>query len=172
MSRGFVKDGDQEEVPMVPQRAFLPAGMVNYVTAEGMEALEKEREELISEKNAVTGNETDVRVARNYLNAKLDLLEERIRTAVVMDIKGQVSDKISFGAYVSFRMGGGGVTRVFRITGADEADVAKGFISYFSPLAVALVGHKAGDSVEVALPGGIKKVDIVSVDYENKKNGF
>jgi uncharacterized protein (TIGR02145 family) len=26
MSRGFVREGDQEEVPMVPQRAFLPAG--------------------------------------------------------------------------------------------------------------------------------------------------
>jgi len=31
MSRGFVKEDDQEEVPMVPQRAYLPPGVDNWV---------------------------------------------------------------------------------------------------------------------------------------------
>ena len=50
MSRGFVKDGDQEEVPMVPQRAFLPDGVPNFVTRTGLEQLLAEKEELIREK--------------------------------------------------------------------------------------------------------------------------
>ena len=41
MSRGFIKEGDQEEIPMVPPRAYLPKGMPNYVTSEGLEALKK-----------------------------------------------------------------------------------------------------------------------------------
>jgi transcription elongation factor GreB len=32
MSRGFVKEDDQEETPIVPPRADLPEGVVNYVT--------------------------------------------------------------------------------------------------------------------------------------------
>ena len=35
MSRGFVKESDQEEFPMIPPRADLPLGMVNYVTEFG-----------------------------------------------------------------------------------------------------------------------------------------
>jgi transcription elongation factor GreB len=36
MSRGFVKEDDQEETPIVPPRADLPEGVVNYVTQGGM----------------------------------------------------------------------------------------------------------------------------------------
>jgi transcription elongation factor GreB len=43
MSRGFVKEDDQEDVPMVPPRAHLPAGIPNYVTQAGMDELLAER---------------------------------------------------------------------------------------------------------------------------------
>ena len=46
MSRGFVKEGDQEEVPMVLPRAFLPQGVPNYVTPEGLLLLSEEMEGL------------------------------------------------------------------------------------------------------------------------------
>ena len=42
MSRGFIKEGDQEEIPMVPPRAYLPEGVPNYVTKEGLAALNEE----------------------------------------------------------------------------------------------------------------------------------
>ena len=42
MSRGFIKEGDQEEIPRVPMRAYLPQGVPNYVTKEGLEALKEE----------------------------------------------------------------------------------------------------------------------------------
>lgn len=45
MSRGFVKEGDQEETPIIPPRAALPAGATNYVTPTGMELLQAERKE-------------------------------------------------------------------------------------------------------------------------------
>ena len=49
MSRGFVKEGDQEEVPMVLPRAFLPSGTPNYVTPEGLKKLQDEMESLKKE---------------------------------------------------------------------------------------------------------------------------
>ncbi|MZP65628.1 MAG: transcription elongation factor GreA, partial [Bacteroidales bacterium] len=52
MSRGFIKEGDQEEVPMVPRRAYLPEGVPNFVTPAGLEQLLAEREALVAEKEA------------------------------------------------------------------------------------------------------------------------
>jgi len=51
MIRGFVKDGDQEELPMVPKRAYLPEGVTNFVTRTGMEQLLAEKETLIRERD-------------------------------------------------------------------------------------------------------------------------
>ncbi len=44
MSRGFVKEDDQEEIPVVPPRAFLPEGLTNYVTRVGMDELLAEKQ--------------------------------------------------------------------------------------------------------------------------------
>ena len=79
MSRGFVREGDQEEVPMVPQRAFLPDGVPNFVTPAGMEQLLSEKQMLINERDNQSGsNENERRIAVNFINAKLQLLESRI----------------------------------------------------------------------------------------------
>ena len=50
MSRGFIKEGDQEEIPRVPMRAYLPEGAPNYVTKEGLDALKEELKNLEAER--------------------------------------------------------------------------------------------------------------------------
>lgn len=174
MSRGFIKEGDQEEVPVVPKRAFLPPGMVNYVTPEGMDALNNEKKSLLLEKANISGNETDMRIARNFINAKLNLLEERIRSAVVVkreetesNERGNKAEKIGFGSYVEIAKEGEKAPRIIRITGADESDATKGFISYFSPLAKALMGHKVGDTITLQLPTGKTRFSILSIKIRN-----
>lgn len=42
MSRGFVKEDDQEEAPIIPPRAALPSGQTNYVTPNGLKELKEE----------------------------------------------------------------------------------------------------------------------------------
>ena len=160
MSRGFVKDGDIEETPAVEQRAFLPEGVANYVTAEGLAALKREREELTARREAASGNENDRRVTRNYLSAKLCLLEERIVSAV---LPGRPDDEsiAGFGAYLTLRPETG-EPRTVRIVGADEADAAKGMISFFSPVAKALYGHRAGETIEAS--GG--RMTLVAISYD------
>ena len=160
MSRGFVKDGDIEETPAVEQRAFLPDGVANYVTAEGLAALKREREELSARRETVSGNENDRRVTRNYLSAKLCLLEGRIASAI---LPGRPDDEsiVGFGAYLTLRPEEG-EPRTVRIVGADEADAGKGLISFFSPVAKAFYGHRAGDTIETA--GG--RMTLLTVSYE------
>lgn len=148
MSRGFVREGDQEEVPMVPQRAYLPPGVPNFVTREGMDQLLKEKEELISEReNLDMANENEKRIAQNFINAKLQLLNERIADARVVEITGQPPDEITFGATVTLKSEVAGNVQIFKIVGVDEADIAGGKISFISPLAKALINKKHGDRV-------------------------
>ncbi|HOU02952.1 MAG TPA: GreA/GreB family elongation factor [Bacteroidales bacterium] len=150
MSRGFVREGDQEEVPLVPQRAYLPAGVPNFVTREGMDQLLREKEELITEReNLDITNENEKRLAQNYLNAKLQLLDERIADARIVEITGQPPDEITFGATVTLMNKLSGNVQVFRIVGVDEANIAKGKISFLSPLAKMLISKKTGERVTI-----------------------
>lgn len=164
MSRGFVKDGDIEEVPAVEQRAWIPEGVTNYVTPEGMAALNAERVELVARRDAAAGNETDVRVARNYINAKIQLLDARIASAVVPPI-GLSPETVGFGAYVTVRMNGGR-SRTFRIVGADEADASHGLISFFSPVAKAIAGRRAGERITSGLPSGNRELEVLAISYD------
>jgi transcription elongation factor GreA len=54
---------------------------------------------------------------------------------------------------------------VFQIVGDTEADVRSGKVSISSPIGRALIGKRAGDSVEVNTPGGGKSYEIVQVVY-------
>lgn len=161
MSRGFVKEGDQEEVPMVPPRAFLPAGVVNYVTEEGMAQLLQERQDLLNERDSIQASEqeTDARVTRNFINAKLELLEHRIKIAKVT--ANRANGEIAFGSKVTLRINGNETT--IRITGVDEANATKGNIPFTSPMAKALFGHHVGDFFDIELPAGMRTVKVVDI---------
>ena len=106
MSRGFVKEDDQEEVPLVPPRADLPIGTENFVTQNGMNSLLEEREELfVEQENLDSSQEKEYRISFNHLNAKLQLLNERIASAKIVDPKKLPQDEIHFGAKVTFKNG-------------------------------------------------------------------
>lgn len=156
MSRGFIKEGDQEEIPMVPPRAYLPKGMPNYVTQEGLKALNKEREDLENERVAVGGDY----IMSNFIDAKMKLLINRINTAVEVDLSKANKEVVSFGAYVKYN------GHVVRIVGVDEADVSKGLISFISPIAKALMGRKVGDVFDIRVPKGTETIEIQGIWYE------
>lgn len=156
MSRGFIKEGDREEIPMVPPRAHLPKGMPNYVTHEGLEALNKERGDLENERIAASGNY----IMSNFIDAKMKLLIDRINTAVEVDLTKANKETVSFGAYVKYN------GRTMRIVGVDEADFSKGLLSFISPVAKALVGKKVGDKFEIKIPKGTETVEIQGIWYE------
>jgi transcription elongation factor GreB len=148
MSRGFVKEDDQEEVPIVPQRAYLPAGVTNFVTRAGLDQLLAEKQVLIHERdNLSSTNENEKRISLNYINAKLQLLNNRIAEAKVVDLKEQPQNEIRFGALVTLKTGVSGTIQIFQIVGVDEADIAKGKISFISPLVKALINKKVGDKI-------------------------
>ena len=150
MSRGFIKEGDQEEIPRVPMRAYLPQGVPNYVTKEGLEALKEELKALQYERIKAG----DDYITANFIDATIKLLVDRINNAVEVDLSKSKKDTVSFGAWVRYN------GRVVRIVGVDEADVNKGLISFISPIAKALMGKKAGDIIELKGSGKIKLEEV------------
>ena len=104
MSRGFVKEDDQEEIPMVPPRADLPEGVANYVTQTGMNQLLAEKEMLVHERDQVdSSNENEKRIALNHISAKLQLLNNRIATARIVNLNEQTPDEMRFGAVIKLK---------------------------------------------------------------------
>ena len=146
MSRGFVKEDDQEEIPMVPPRADLPEGVANYVTRVGMDELLAERQMLVNEKSKLdNSNENEKRIASNLINAKLQLLDNRISTARIVELNEQTLGEIRFGATIRLKIEANKKIQTFQIVGVDEANFSRGKISFTSPLAKALINKKAGD---------------------------
>src|SRR5690606_29174788 len=90
MSRGFVKEDDQEEAPFIPPRAPLPQGAINYVTPRGLQQLQQEKQKLendrrdVIEKAAGRSNDSDRRRELAVINGQLDQLNERIASAQVV----------------------------------------------------------------------------------------
>lgn len=156
MSRGFIKEGDQEAIPMVPPRAFLPEGVPNYVTTEGLAALHEELQGLEADRAKAGDNY----IMANFIDAKMKLLIDRISSAVEVDLSKTNKDTVSFGAWVRYN------GRVVRIVGVDEADVEKGLVSFTSPIAKALTGKKAGEAFELKGAGGKERITVEEVSFE------
>ena len=166
MSRGFVKEDDQEEIPMVPPRADLPEGVTNYVTRAGMDELLTEREMLLDERSKLDStNENEKRIALNHINAKLQLLENRIATAQVVKQNEQAQDEIRFGAVIKLKITANNSIQTFQIVGVDEADISKGKISFTSPLAKALIHKKTGDKAILKRDPGDLVFEILDITY-------
>jgi transcription elongation factor GreB len=166
MSRGFVKEDDQEEVPMVPQRAYLPEGVTNFVTPFGMNQLLAEKEMLINEKNNLNNaNENEKRIALNFINAKLQLLNNRIVEARVVNQNEQLQNEITFGATITLKIEASKNIQTFQIVGVDEADISKGKVSFISPIARILINKKIGDKVILKQDGKNIVFEIIDISY-------
>ena len=73
--------------------------------------------------------------------------------------------RIVFGTTVVLEEEATGQEVTYQIVGDDEADIKQNLISISSPIARALIGKEAGDTADVAAPGGAKRYEIVEVKY-------
>lgn len=166
MSRGFVKEDDQEKIPIVPPRAFLPEGEINYVTQAGMDELLAERESLVLERESLNiADEDEKWVAQKFINAKIFLFDNRIDSAVVINLEDQPQNEIRFGATVTLKIEETNKIKTFQIVGVDEADVSKGKISFLSPLATVLTNKKVGDKAVLKRDNKDILFEVLKIEY-------
>ncbi|MDR2220598.1 MAG: transcription elongation factor GreB [Methylobacillus sp.] len=101
------------------------------------------------------------------IDSRLRFLLKRMDTAEVVDpARQQGLDKVFFGAWVTLYSITRDLEQTYRIVGQDELDPGKGYISWISPLARALMKKSEGDTVRLETPGGEEEFEIVTVSYE------
>lgn len=164
MSRGFVKEDDQEEAPVIPPRAALPQGETNYVTPMGYQALLEEKKKLEQQQKELPhDHETERRRASMIIDGKLQLLMQRITSARIIDLTKQPVDEVRFGAIVQFKNGRSILK--FQIVGVDEADIKKEKISFTAPIARALMGKKEGEIANFDRGNQVQKLKVLKIEY-------
>jgi transcription elongation factor GreB len=95
-------------------------------------------------------------------------IEKRLERLEVTDAEAPRGDRIFFGAWVTVESDnedGARISRVLRVMGEDEVDLALGYISYRSPLGRALLKREMGDTVVVLTPRGEMEYDVTDVQY-------
>lgn len=143
MSRAFVKEDAGEGLEDLPDKPVSEHR--NLVTAEGLAAIDAEVASLTAAYAAAQASAD--RAALQRVARDLRYWSQRQQSAEVMP-EPVDTGAVQFGSRVTLlRADGRRVT--YRIVGEDEADPAKGTISYVSPLARALFGKVEGDSVRM-----------------------
>lgn len=168
MSKAFTKESDEgpgNEVHPEPKDP-LPAGVKNYVTPEGAEALREELSRLEQEPRPKAGADKGgaARKRLEALERRIQFLRDRVANMTVVDPGSQDKDSVHFGATVTVADEEGN-EKSYRIVGVDESDPAKGKISWISPIAKALISARVGDVVTLELPDGNAELEILQIDY-------
>ena len=158
------------------------ADQKNYITPEGYARLKAEFDQLYkverpkvvadvswAASNGDRSENADYIYGKRRLrqiDSRLRFLMKRMDLAEIVDpARQQGLEKVFFGAWVTLYNLATDEEHTYRIVGQDELDLPKGYISWISPMAKALLGKSVGDTVRVQTPGGAEEYEIVAVSY-------
>jgi transcription elongation factor GreB len=182
MSKAFTKETDAApDDDLADDGPALPSGQPNYITPAGFHKLQDELRQLtrverpkVVEIVAWAAGNGDRSENGDYLYGKKRLREidrrirfltKRLETARVIDPAAQTNrGQVFFGATVTYAREDGSEKTV-SIRGVDEADLARGEVSWIAPIARALLKARAGDTVELRTPHGIETIEVVRISY-------
>ncbi|HMI84523.1 MAG TPA: transcription elongation factor GreA [Polyangiaceae bacterium] len=102
---------------------------------------------------------------QGWIEARIKDLEDKLSRAEIIDPTKLSGSKVAFGATVKLSNVETEEESVYRLVGADEADLNVGSISITSPLARSLIGREVGDDVKVRMPAGERHYEILEVEY-------
>ncbi len=105
------------------------------------------------------------REKQSFIEGRIQLLEDQIARANIIDFTKDQPAAVMFGAYVTIIDEESGEEKTYRIVGDLEADITKNKLSTGSPLSKGLMGRKVGDTVEVKVPKGTKEYSVVQIAY-------
>src|SRR3954465_3228006 len=150
------------------------------LTPEGLENLKAEIEHLSTQKRREVAERIkearefgdisenseydDAKNEQAMLEARIASLEDKLRSASVIDAKGLSNDVVRVGSLVNVKDEDSGKAVTYTIVGSTEADPANKKLSNESPVGKALLGHKKGDVVKVSAPRGEIKLKVTKID--------
>jgi transcription elongation factor GreA len=149
------------------------------LTPEGLTNLKAELEELTTRRRREVAQR--IREAREFgdisenaeyddakneqamLEARIALLEDKLRSATVIDSNSITNDVVGVGSVVHVKDESGKSVK-YTIVGSAEASPAEMKLSNESPVGKALLGRKRGEQVVIATPRGRRKLKITKID--------
>jgi transcription elongation factor GreB len=180
MNKAFTKENDDADDDEL-QLPALPASGKNYITpagharirAELLDLIDNERPKVVDIVHWAASN-GDRSETGDYIYGKKRLreIDRRIRFLTkrleIMEITDPAlhhgSDQVFFGATVTY-VDETAVERTVTILGIDEADSAKGEVSWVSPIARTLLKAHVGDVLQLLTPAGKLEIEVLSVRY-------
>lgn len=149
------------------------------LTREGLEQLEQELENLRTVKRtevkerlkeaialgdlSENSEYDDAKNEQAFMEGRILELEKMIRNAKIIEDGEQQNDTITVGSLVTVKDIEFDEITEYRLVGTVEADPMNNRISNESPVGRALLGHKAGEIIDVEVPAGIIQLEIVSI---------
>jgi transcription elongation factor GreB len=181
MSKAFTKESDDADEDELEPAQRLPIGTKNYMTPVGHARLKAELEHLLkverpkvvevvhwAASNGDRSENGDYIYGKKRLreiDRRIRYLTKRLESAVVVDPAAQENvEQVFFGATVTI-CDAEGEEACYQIVGIDEADAARGLISWISPLARALMKAREGDLVRFQSPAGLRELDVLAIAY-------
>jgi transcription elongation factor GreB len=170
MSKAFTRESDDLPDPPVAARSLsaLPPGAKNYLTPDGARRLREELDRLVQVERPRAAAASDPLEARRRLRSldqRIQHLHQSLASAVVVNPPVGSEDRVRFGATVTVR-DQHGEEGCYRIVGLDEMDADRGWVSWLSPIARALLNARRGERVRFRLPAGEVELEILCVTYE------
>ena len=104
------------------------------------------------------------REEQSHIEGRIKELESVLSLAEIIDVS-KLSGTVKFGATVELADEDTDEEITYQVVGQYEANIDKGLLNLQSPLARALIGKEAGDSVEVRTPGGVRSYEVLSVKF-------
>lgn len=151
---------------------------LHYVTAEGLDALKRELAEAIAERPVISRQIAEARdkgdlsenaeydaarEAQGLLELKISKLQDMIANARVIDESRINTDQIQMLNRVKLKNLNNNMTVEYTLVGETEADFAAGKLAVTTPIGKALIGHRKGDVVEVKVPAGVLKLEVLEI---------
>jgi transcription elongation factor GreB len=169
VSKAFTRESDELPEDSKPPRhsPLLPSGKKNYLTPDGARRLREELDQLIqTERPQLAALDVDNRKRQlAMINQRIERLQRSLQSAEIVPPPSAGEDTVRFGAFVTVRSTNGEVSQ-YRIVGVDETDPDRGWVSWLSPIARALLNARSGQCIRLELPSGEERLDILSVNYE------
>ena len=105
------------------------------------------------------------RESQGMLQAKINLLKDKLCRADIVDMATLPKDQVVFGVTVKVKDLDFGDEEEFTLVGAGEEDYDQGRILVTSPLAQGLLGKKVGEKAEIEVPGGTNHFEILDLHF-------
>ena len=102
---------------------------------------------------------------QGFIEGRIQELNAKLANANVIDTEKLAGDKVLFGATVTFEDIDTEEISNYQIVGEDESDIKQNKISISSPIARALIGRSAGDTLTIKIPKGKIEIEIIKVEF-------